>query len=278
MSGTLFLVPVPIGDGDPRDELAPMVLRTVAGLRDFIVENRRSARRFLSRFMDPAGLDASSLAELSEHTPAAELDALLEPLRAGRDAALVSEAGCPCVADPGSDLVAAAARAGIRVVPLPGPSSIVMALMASGMGGQRFSFLGYLPADPPGRARALRELEARSARDGSTQIFIETPYRSDRMAVSMGEGLGPDTLVCAASGIATAAELVIRGTAGLWRREPPALGKVPTVFLVSAAGAAAILPRPDPRPDRAGTPKHSGDARSGGSRPTGRKVRRPGRG
>jgi len=154
MSGILYLVPVPIGDGSPADELAPRVVRIVAGIRDFVVENERSARRFLSRIMPQEALDASSFGILDEHTRPEELSGLLGPLLAGRDAAIISEAGSPCVADPGAALVAAAARAGIRSVPLPGPSAILMAIMASGLGGQRFSFRGYLPPDPAGREAA----------------------------------------------------------------------------------------------------------------------------
>lgn len=239
MKGTLYLVPVPIGDGDPRDEIAPAVLRLVAGLADFVVENRRSARRFLSRFMDQALLDQARFMELNEHSQPSELRALVEPLLSGRDVGLISEAGCPCVADPGSDLVAAAAAEGIRAVPLPGPSSILMALMASGMGGQRFSFLGYLPPDEPGREQALRDLEARSGREGSTQLFIETPYRSDAMAAGMGRSLRPDTLVCAASALSTPDERIIRAKAGDWKRVPPHIGKAPTVFAVSSGSPAA---------------------------------------
>ena len=169
MSGTLYLIPVPIGDGDPMDELAPRVIRAITGLRHFVVENERSARRFLSRVMVGQDLDASSFSTLDEHTRPEEVAPLLAPLRAGHDLGILSEAGSPCIADPGATLVDVAIREGITVVPLPGPSSILLALMASGLGGQRFSFSGYLPQDKEGRERALRFLEARSAREGSTE-------------------------------------------------------------------------------------------------------------
>lgn len=236
--GTLYLIPVPVGDGDPCLELAPRVLSTVRSLSDFVVENDRSARRVLSRVLDQAALDAARFYRLDEHTEPSEIPALLEPLLAGRDAGIISEAGSPCVADPGTALVEAALNAGIRVVPLPGPSAILMAIMASGLGGQRFSFNGYLPPEPAGREAALRELEARSARDGSTQLFIETPYRNDAMAQSAARVLRPQTLLCAASGLSTAGERIIRMEAGRWKSAPVQIGKVPTVFLLLALQAA----------------------------------------
>jgi 16S rRNA (cytidine1402-2'-O)-methyltransferase len=235
MSGSLYLVPVPIADGDPADELSPRVLRIVAGLRDFIVENERSARRFLCRVMTQEALDASRMTVLDEHTADRDIEALLAPLLAGRDAAVISEAGSPCVADPGAALVAAASRAGIRSVPLPGPSAILMAIMASGLGGQLFSFRGYLPPDPAGREAALKNLEAVSAREGSTQVFIETPYRNDAMAASAGKALAPDTVFCAAVGLSSPGERVIRMAASAWRKAMPSIGKTPTVFLLAAA-------------------------------------------
>lgn len=235
MNGSLYLVPVPIGDGDPADELAPRVLRIAAGIRDFVVENERSARRFLCRVMAQDALDASRFGVLDEHTRPEEVRALLAPLLAGRDVAILSEAGSPCVADPGAALVAEAAEAGIRVVPLPGPSSILMAVMASGLGGQRFAFAGYLPPDQAGREAALRALEADSRRQGSTQAFIETPYRNDAMVASAACALAPDTVFCAAIGLSTPEERIVRMTAAAWKAGPVHIGKKPTVFLLKAA-------------------------------------------
>lgn len=237
MKGVLYLVPVPIGDGDPLDELPPKTIRLAASVSYFIVENVRSARRFLSKVMNQDALDVSAMVELSEHTPEEALGGILAPILAGTDAALVSEAGCPCVADPGYNLVAAAHAAGIRVVPLTGPSSIIMALMASGLGGQRFSFSGYLPPDPAGRTRALAALESSSAQTGATELFIETPYRGDAMALAMGSSLRPDTLVCAAVALSTEEERVHSARAGLWKKAPPKLGKLPAVFALKALPA-----------------------------------------
>ncbi len=250
MSGILYLVPVPIGDGDPRDELAPRVVTIVNGIRDFIVENERSARRVLCRMMPQDALDASTLSILDEHTRPEALVGLLAPLLAGRNAAIVSEAGSPCVADPGAALVAAASKAGIRSIPLPGPSSILMALMATGLGGQRFAFRGYLPPDNAGREAALRELESRSAREGSTQIFIETPYRNDSMALSAAKVLRNDTIFCAAIGLSSSVERVIRMEAAAWLNATPTIGKIPTVFLILAAASpdTALPEQPLQRP------------------------------
>jgi len=254
MSGILYLVPVPIGDGPPADELAPRVLRTVCGVRDFVVENERSARRFLSRVMPQEALDASTLRILDEHTRQEDLAGLLEPLLAGRDAAIISEAGSPCVADPGAALVAAASRAGIASVPLPGPSAILMAIMASGLGGQRFSFRGYLPPDPAGREAALRELESRSSRDGATQVFIETPYRNDAMAASAAKALDGATVFCAATGLSTPGERVIRMEAAAWKKDLPVIGKTPTVFLLSAVGSPGTSSQAPRAPSRGAAP------------------------
>jgi len=257
--GTLYLVPVPVGDGDPCLELAPRVIAIIRGMSDFIVENDRSARRFLSRILDQQALDAARFYKLDEHTQPQELPALLEPLLAGRDAGIISEAGSPCVADPGTALVEAAWNAGIRAVPLPGPSAILMAVMASGLGGQKFSFNGYLPPEPAGRETALRELEARSARDGSTQLFIETPYRNDAMASSAARVLRAETLFCAAIGLSSADERVIRMEAGRWRAAPPHIGKIPTVFLLLA------LPLAGPVHNRADTPRGNPSRRRRGA-------------
>jgi 16S rRNA (cytidine1402-2'-O)-methyltransferase len=249
VSGLLYLVPVPISEADPRDELAPRVTRTVASLRYFIVENQRSARRFLSKVMEQDALDTSAFGILDEHTKAEEFAALLEPVLAGADGAILSEAGSPCVADPGSDVVAMAHAKGVRTVPLPGPSSILLAVMASGMGGQRWAFRGYLPPDAPAREAALVDLEAVSARDGAAQVFIETPYRNDAMAASAAKVLSPETVFCAAVGLSGPGERVIRMKVARWRTAIPALGKTPAVFLLLSAASQKAHQKPA-SPDR----------------------------
>jgi 16S rRNA (cytidine1402-2'-O)-methyltransferase len=259
MSGILYLVPVPISETDPRDELAPRVVRVVAGIRYFIVENDRSARRFLSKMLEQPALDASIFGRLDEHTQPAEFEALLQPILAGTDGAIISEAGSPCVADPGSDIVALAHGKGIRTVPLPGPSSILLAVMASGMGGQRWAFRGYLPPDAPSRESALVELEAISARDRAAQVFIETPYRNDAMAASASRVLRPETIFCAAAGLSGQDERIMRMRASDWRIGAPTIGKVPTVFLLlspldsrnqGSAGTRPVKPEHLPRKRR----------------------------
>jgi 16S rRNA (cytidine1402-2'-O)-methyltransferase len=239
MSGVLYLVPVPISENDPVDELAPRVIRTVSLVRYFIVENHRSARRFLSKVMDQEALDASHFGILDEHTKAEDFAALLDPVMAGIDGAIISEAGSPCVADPGSDIVALAHSRGVKTVPLPGPSSILLAVMASGMGGQRWAFRGYLPPDTPARERALKELEVLSSRDGAAQVFIETPYRNDAMTASAVRVLSPETLFCAAVGLSSPEECVFRMSISRWRSGIPTIGKTPAVFLILSA---AVMP------------------------------------
>lgn len=238
MQPALYLIPVPIAEGDPRKELSPRVLEIVASLRDFVVEDVRTARRFLAAAAGQLPADEASFAVLDKRSLAIDAPALLEPLRRGRSLGLMSEAGSPCVADPGALLVEAAAREGFRVVPLPGPSAVLMALMASGLGGQSFAFKGYLPADSQARARALRELERRSAAEGSTQLFIETPYRNNAMLRGAVAALAPDTMLCVAYALSSPDEDVKTMSVERWRRLAPDYGKEPAVFLLAAAPAA----------------------------------------
>ena len=175
------------------------------------------------------------LEELNEHTRPDALDRLLAPLRAGHDLGLLSEAGCPAVADPGADLVALAQSEGIRVVPLIGPSSLLLALMASGLNGQRFAFQGYLPAKEAERAKTLRELEAESRKRGQTQIFIETPYRNQQLFASILQTCQPGTRFAVATDLSLPGESVRTRTVGQWKKEtPPEIERRPTVFLLLA--------------------------------------------
>lgn len=238
MQPALYLIPVPIAEGDPRRELSPRVLEIVASLRDFVVEDVRTARRFLAAAAGQALADEASFAALDKRSVVLDAPALLEPLRRGRGLGLMSEAGSPCVADPGALLVEAAAREGFRVAPLPGPSAVLMALMASGLGGQNFAFNGYLPAEAQARARALRELERRSAAEGSTQLFIETPYRNNAMLRGAIAALLPATMLCVAYALSSPDEDVRTMSVERWRRLAPEYGKEPAVFLLAAAPAA----------------------------------------
>lgn len=234
--GTLYLIPVPLGDIPAEAVLPPPVCQQVRQLGHFVAEHAKSARAFFKSIGMPRPIQEISVQELNEHTHANALPGLLEPLRQGHDVGLVSEAGCPAVADPGADLVRLAQREGIRVVPLIGPSSILLALMGSGLSGQRFAFHGYLPAKEEERSKRLRELETESRRQGCTQLFIETPYRNRQMLESLLKHCSPSTLLCLASDLTLPSETVKTCSVAEWRKqaELPDLERRPTVFLFLA--------------------------------------------
>jgi 16S rRNA (cytidine1402-2'-O)-methyltransferase len=204
----------------------------VRGLQDFVAENAKSARAFLGA----AGLQVREvrITELNEHTPAGDIAQFLQPLREGRSLGLLSEAGCPAIADPGAALIEAAHAAGFRVVPLVGPSAITLALMACGLEGQRFAFCGYLPRDATERAQRIKELEQRSRREQETEIFIETPYRNDALLAALLSTCAPGTRLCVAADLTLASESIRTQPIAAWRRERPAIGKRPAVFLLLA--------------------------------------------
>jgi 16S rRNA (cytidine1402-2'-O)-methyltransferase len=229
----LYAVPTSLG-GAPADALPASVIEVIRRLRDFVVENPKTARAFLAALRMPCPMAQISIARLDEHTTADAVPALLAPLRSGRALGLLSEAGCPAIADPGAALVEAAHREGFRVVPLVGPSSITLALMASGLEGQRFAFCGYLPREAKERARRIREIEQRSRREHETQIFIETPYRNDAMVQALLEACAPSTRLCIASDLTMESEQIATREISAWRTSAPKLGKRPTVFLLLA--------------------------------------------
>lgn len=233
LAPALYLIPVNISDAPLRDVLPEGNLDVLHGIRHFIVENVRTARRFLKR-CDPAFDIASvSFYELNRHTDPAEVGAYLDPLRAGEPMGVMSEAGCPAVADPGALAVSIAQRERLRVVPLIGPSSILMALMASGFNGQGFSFNGYLPIDAKERERKIRDLETLSRKLDMTQIFIETPYRNNRMLESLCRTLKGETLICVACDITDPEKESIRTLpAARWKREKYDFDKRPAIFLI----------------------------------------------
>jgi 16S rRNA (cytidine1402-2'-O)-methyltransferase len=233
--GTLYLVPSPLGDVPPQSVVPAATLDRIRSLRHFIAESEKSARAFLKRAGVTRPLRELSIERLDHNTPAARLPGLLAPLAAGEDAGLVSEAGLPAVADPGAALVLLAHERGLRVAPLAGPSSIPLALAASGLNGQRFAFHGYLPVDEADLAAALKELERDSRRLGRTQIFIETPYRNDRTLAAMLRALASGTLVCVAAELTLPGEAVRTRTVAQWRSDPPSLKDRPAVFLLLAA-------------------------------------------
>lgn len=230
--GSLYLVPSALGGPDVTSILPQATLEHARRITHFVAENPKSARAFLKAVGHPVPLQSMQIDTLDEHTPVLHIPALLHPLYDGNDCGLLSEAGAPAVADPGALLVRAAHAAGIRVVPLVGPSALLLAIMASGMNGQRFAFHGYLPVKPAERAKRLVELENESGRAGSTQLFIEAPYRNDALLAAILATCQPDTLLGLAADVTLATEDIrVRPVSG-WVKDRPALARRPTVFLL----------------------------------------------
>ncbi|WP_025918076.1 SAM-dependent methyltransferase [Herminiimonas sp. CN] len=249
MPGILYLIPNTLGQadgaaGDPLSHIIPQQVQAVSAALDyFVAENAKSTRAFLKLLSvaHPLAkpLQEISIAELNVNTPAAALPALLAPILAGRDAGLISEAGVPAVADPGANLVRLAHQHGIVVRPLVGPSSLLLAVMASGLNGQSFAFNGYLPTDAGLRVKRIKALEERSRLEQQTQLFIETPYRNGAMLEALAATCLPETLICIATDLTLPSESVRTQSAGKWRRalgagEMPLFHKKPTVFLLLA--------------------------------------------
>ena len=234
-TGTLYLIPVSLGPASTGLTTPAEVTARARGLDYFVVENAKTARAELKRFAHPRPMRELDIRELPEKPGPADLDALLAPLIEGRDAGLLSEAGCPAVADPGALLVRRAHEAGVRVAPMVGPSSLLLGLMASGLNGQSFAFHGYLPVDEEARKRRIRELEAESARFSRTQLFIETPYRNDRLFEALRSSCGPETRLCIARDLTTDDEWIVTRRIADWKKTAvPDLAKRPTVFLLLA--------------------------------------------
>ncbi|MCX4281447.1 SAM-dependent methyltransferase [Alistipes sp. UBA6068] len=235
MKGTLYLIPCPISDETAPWDVLPAANKAVMdGLDYFIVENTRTARRFLSKAGVARPIDELEFRELNEHTAAGrEVEELIAPLLAGRSAGVISEAGVPGVADPGALAVEACHRHGIRVVPLTGPSSIVLAMMASGLNGQSFAFNGYLPVKPPERAQAIRRLERRARSEGQSQMFIEAPYRNAKLMEQLLQVLAPATRLTLAMDLTAPGEFIATRTVEEWRRSRlPEMQKRPAIFIV----------------------------------------------
>ena len=236
MTGTLYLLPAALGETGWEAYL-PAVTREIAcRLTHFVVENAKTARAELKRLGHPTPLRELAIEQLPEKPMAADIDRLLSPLAAGHDLGLMSEAGCPGVADPGAQLVRRAHAKNIAVKPLIGPSSLLLALMASGLEGQRFAFHGYLPAREPERSRRIVELEKESLRQDQTQLFIEAPYRNDALFQALLTTCRPQTRLAVATDLTLTTETVASKTVAEWRRQPPpALDRRPTVFLLLSA-------------------------------------------
>ena len=235
MTGTLYLIPVPLGSTPLEESLPASVLAAVRPLAHFIVEQPKSARAFLKALSTDAPLQELQLAELNEHTRPEALERLLLPLHAGHDVGLLTEAGCPAIADPGANLVALAHQERIRVAPLIGPSSLLLALMTSGLNGQRFAFHGYLPAKETERTKALRDLDSESRKRQQTQIFIETPYRNQQLFATALQVCDPATRLTLATDLTLPGESVVTRAIREWKKQtPPAIERRPTVFLLLA--------------------------------------------
>lgn len=233
---TLYLIPTPLGTPDTPC-LLPHEQAQIIHITDFVVEAEKTARSHLKHMGVSTPIRALNLQTLNEHTPAADIVALLQPLREGRDLGLLSEAGCPAIADPGADLVALAHAEQFDVKPLVGASSIVLALMASGANGQCFAFKGYIPADKDGRASSLKALETRSRQANETQLFIETPYRNDALLADAIAALHPDTRLCVACDLTLPTQLIVSQRIREWRKMQtlPVLKKRPALFVLYAA-------------------------------------------
>lgn len=231
MKGRLYLIPVTLGGNDLRMLIPDRVLETTKRLRYFVVEDIRSARRYLRSVDNEFPIDESHFLELNEHTRDEDIVHYLDPVLNGSDMGLMSEAGMPAIADPGSRLIAIAHRKMIPVVPLPGPSSILLALVSSGLNGQKFMFHGYLPVKPADRAVKLKELE-RNAGTGYSQIFMETPYRNNSMLDTILSVCRNDTLLCIAADLTLPTEFIRTMRITEWRNSRPDLNRRPAVYVM----------------------------------------------
>lgn len=232
IKGKLYLIPSPLGDNDPADVIPGPVLASLTGFRIFVVEEIRTARRYLSRAGLKGRIDGLEFHELNEHTDQATVESYLRLFDNGNDVALISEAGLPAVADPGAQLVALAHRHGIEVVPAVGPSSLMLALMASGLNGQSFAFYGYIPAKTDERRSRLKTLEKVSGQLKQTQIIIETPYRNDALFADILAVCSPSVRVCVAANITMPDAYIKTKKVSEWKKEGLVIGKRPCVFLI----------------------------------------------
>lgn len=232
MKGRLFLIPSPLGDNEPAEVIPAGVLSMLPSISTYVVEAVRTARRYLSAAGLKGHVQDLEFHELNEHTTPEEIEALMKLFDDGRDVGLITEAGLPAVADPGAQLVRLCHRHGVEVVPMSGPSSLMLALMASGLNGQSFAFLGYLPAKTEERRQALRSIEKHSSTARQTKIFIETPYRNDSLLADILSVCRADTEVCIAANITMPDAFIRTKTAGEWKKSIPTVGKRPCVFLI----------------------------------------------
>ena len=230
--GTLYLFPTTLGESPLSAVLPEMNTQLMSGIQHFIVEDIRTARRFIRKCLPTVVIDELTFFVLNKHTPPDTISTFLQPLKDGHDMGVLSEAGCPAIADPGADVVAYARQIGSRVVPLVGPSSIILALMASGFNGQSFAFNGYLPVQLPDKIKALKKYESRIVHDQQTQIFIETPYRNAKTLADILTNCPPDFRLCIAADITLSTEYIVTDTIKSWKNNIPDLNKRPAIFIL----------------------------------------------
>lgn len=232
MEVALYLLPVTLGETTIESVLPPYNKEVILQIKHFIVEDIRSARRFLKKVDREIDIDTLTFYPLNKRTTPEEISGYLKPLIAGMSMGVISEAGCPAVADPGADVVAIAQRKNLKVVPLVGPSSIILSVMASGFNGQSFAFHGYLPIDPSERIKTIKHLEQRIYAENQTQLFIETPYRNNKMAEDILNNCKPQTKLCIAADITCEGEYIKTKTVKEWKGQLPDLTKTPCIFLL----------------------------------------------
>ena len=230
----LYLIPSTMSDAPVSDVIPDGNITIIRGIRHFVVENVRTVRRFLKRCDRNIDIDTLSFTVLDEHTRPEEIPAMLSPIAEGHPVGVISEAGCPAIADPGADLVAIAKTKGYETIPLVGPSSIILSLMGSGFNGQSFAFVGYLPHESKARTARLRELEQRIRREGQTQIFIETPYRNNRLIAELASTLPPGLKLCVASDITGPQQSIVTLPLSKWAKRKYDYDKIPTIFLLNS--------------------------------------------
>ena len=232
MIPALYLIPNLLGETPVEQVLPPYNREIILGIRHFIVEDVRTARRFLKLVDRSIDIDQLTFYTLNKHTNPDDVASMLKPLEEGNPMGVISEAGCPAVADPGADVVAIAQRKGLQVIPLVGPSSIILAVMGSGFNGQSFAFNGYLPIEPDERIKTLKKLEQRAYTENQTQLFIETPYRNAKMMADILKACRPQTHLCIAAGLTTKDEYIRTRTIKEWGGKLPQIDKIPCIFLI----------------------------------------------
>lgn len=230
--GKLYLIPVTLGDISPFEVLPLSIKKVIEGIDHYVVENEKTARRFIKSIVPSKSQPDLVLFPINKYTDTAEVPSFLDPCFQGHNMGVMSEAGVPGVADPGADVIKVAHQKGIQVIPLVGPSSILMAVMASGLNGQNFAFNGYLPIDNMERRKKIKELESRSFNEQQSQLFIETPYRNNKMMEELLVQLHAETEVCIACDITLPTEYIKTMSVNLWKKQVPDLHKRPTIFMI----------------------------------------------